>query len=99
MGKILEAFAEDKLLLASRFFKDTSVYGRAVEQLCKIEEGFLASLHAPEKKLLDKLSDTQEIIASLSATDRFVHGYRLGVLMTIEIFNGSDELITGKESA
>jgi hypothetical protein len=34
---------------------------------------------------------------SISCTHKFIYGYRLGVLMTMEVFNGSEDAIYGRQ--
>jgi len=42
------------------------------------------------KALLNKLSSAQLEANAISNTDKFIDGYRLGVLMTIEVFKGDE---------
>ena len=34
-------------------------------------------------------------ISYLANKDKFIYGYRLGVLMTMEVFNGKEDLAVG----
>jgi len=41
-------------------------------------------------------TNTQMEMNALPCTDNFLYGYKLGVLMTMEVLNGMDDLILGK---
>ena len=95
MGMMLEAFANDNLQPGSRFFKRDSEYGRAIKRVADTEEALRAMLRKPERELLEELMDAQGELSGISDTDRFIYGYRLGVLMTVEVFAESDKLLAG----
>lgn len=97
MKSILKEFANDNLHPGSRDFVRNSDYGRATKRLSDTETALLASLCEPEKKLLNDFIKAQEDIHYLSNIDRFIYGYRLGVLMTMEVFQTSDDIVTGGE--
>ena len=99
MTSILEEFACGNVPPEPRFFKRGSRYGRAMDALLKDEEKLLAVLNGNEKELFKKYCDTQSEVNRLSGVDRFIYGYRLGVLMTVEVFAGKDNLIVGKEDS
>lgn len=99
MTSILEEFACGNVSPETRFFKKGSRYGRAMDALLKDEEKLLAALNENEKELLKKYCDTQSEVSLLSGIDRFIYGYRLGVLMTVEVFEGQDDLIVGKKDS
>ena len=97
MKSILEEFACGNVTLEPRFFKRDSRYGRAVKTLTVCEEQLFAVLNEADKEILKRFSDAQSEINNRSGIDRFVDGYRLGVLMTVEVFNGESDLIAGRE--
>lgn len=99
MTSILEEFACGNVSPEPRFFKEGSRYGRAMDALLKDEEKLLAALNENEKELLKKYCDTQSEVSRLSGIDRFIYGYRLGVLMTVEVFEGQNNLIVGGEDS
>lgn len=59
------------------------------------EEALLASLDEKQKRLFQAFTDAQTEITLASEVGRFVYGYRLGALMTMEIFEGKEDLIVG----
>lgn len=97
MTSILEEFACGNVSPEPRFFKPGSQYGRAMDALLKDEEKLLAALNESEKELFKGYCDTQSEVSRLSGMSRFIYGYRLGVLMTVEVFEGKDDLIVGGE--
>ena len=97
MKSILEEFAYGNISPQPRFFKKDSHYGRTMKILSDSEEKLLSVLDGELKDTLKQFSDAQAEISLLSGVDRFVYGYRLGVLMTMEVFSGKDDLIVGSE--
>jgi len=97
MQSILEEFANGNISPETRFFKKNSRYWRAMQHLTDTEEKLFSALNEQEKELLKIFSETQSEVSFLSGIDRFIYGYRLGVLMTMEVFNGKDDLIVGGE--
>lgn len=94
---ILKEFANDNLHPGTRDFVHNSEFGRAAKRLSDTETALLASLCEPEKKLLNDFTKAQEEVYHLSYMDKFIYGYRLGVLMTMEVFQTSDDIVTGGE--
>jgi len=97
MKSILEEFAYGNISPEPRFFKNNTHYGRTMKILSDSEEKLLSVLDGELKETLKKLTDAQAEISILSGVDRFMYGYRLGVLMTMEVFNGKESLIVGGE--
>ena len=94
MRSILEEFACGNISPEIKYFKSDSEYGRAMQKLADIEEKLSSALTDEEKQMLDEFVGSQAKISCLSGKDKFIYGYRLGVLMTMEVFNGLDDLIT-----
>ena len=97
MKSILEEFARGNISPEPRFFKQDSHYGQTMRILSDSEQKLLAVLDDELKETLKQLSNAQAEISFLSGIDKFIYGYRLGVLMTIEVFNGKENLISGKD--
>jgi len=93
MKSILEEFAYGNISPDVRSFKQDSHYGRTMQKLTDSENKLYTVLSEPEKGILKDFVDAQAEICLLSCVDRFIYGYRLGVLTTIEVFDGRDELI------
>ena len=97
MKSILEEFAYGNISPEPRFFKRGSHYGQTMKTLSDSEEKLLSMLDGELKETLKQLIDAQAEISILSGVDRFIYGYRLGVLMTMEVFSGKEDLIIGGE--
>lgn len=54
-----------------------------------------ATLNGTEQNLLNALLEAQGAVGLLANTDKFIYGYRLGVLMTMEVFDGREDLTVG----
>ena len=93
MTSILEEFAKDNLSTSNKYFEKNSDYGKIMNRLAKKEYELLGRLDEEGKGIYDEFTKAQTEISFLDSTGRFVTGYRLGVLMTIEVFFGRDELI------
>jgi len=98
MRNILEEFAHGNIPIEARDFKRNSRYDRALKQVVANEMKLLEALDLNDHGTLTDYSEAQLELNSLTSTDRFVYGYRLGVLMTMEVFNGKDSLVIGGES-
>lgn len=93
MKSILEEFAYGNISPEVHSFKKDSHFGRTMKKLTDSEDKLYAVLNEPEKEILKEFSDAQIEINMLSGVERFIYGYRLGVLMTAEVFDGRDDLI------
>lgn len=86
MGKILEAFLTDQLHV------DGGMEGRSPEhqQLCdkgsKLQDKLAEKLNNEEKEMLTELVDTLFEESCYDEQKKFERGFRLGVLLTAEIF-------------
>lgn len=97
MGKILEAFADENLIINPVTYKGNSEYREAMKIAYKIAETLGGKMNSEEKELFEKFRDAQSDEHHLYAIDRFIYGYRLGALMMVEIFSGSHDFIIGEE--
>lgn len=93
MGKILEAIATDHLCVEPPIYKGNSAFNKARNQYCTLGEKLMAKLNEEEKKMLEDYSTAQTEESLLYANDRFVKGFRLGVLMMMEVITDEDDLI------
>ena len=93
MGKILEAIATDHLGVEPVIYEGDSKFNRARNRYCTLGEKLMAKLNEEERKMLDDYSAAQSEESVLYGIDRFVKGFRLGVLMMIEVISDEDDLI------
>ena len=97
MGSILEEFARGNISPEPRFFKPDSQYRRVMGMLSENEEKLAAAMSVEMKETLKGFTDAQAELNLLTGIDRFIYGYRLGVLMTIEVYEGKENLSSSKE--
>jgi len=93
MKSILEEFAQGNISPEPRFLKN-SEYEKAVNALSEAEKKLYNLLDDNGRELLNALIDAQGKVNHLANTDKFIYGYRLGVLMTMEVFDGKADLLT-----
>lgn len=98
MGNVLEAFATGNLTVEPAIYEGSEEYNKARELYCSLGEELHAKLNAEERELLDRYTDAHLEESYLYSMDRFVTGYRLGVLMMMEVFNGREAFMQ-KEGA
>lgn len=92
--KILEALADENLQLIKRCADHDSETSQEMKKMGELRTALEAVLGDTEKELFQKLKDTSDGVSMNYATERFITGFRLGVLMMTEVFAGSDSLIS-----
>ena len=65
--------------------------------VCETEDRLVAELGDDLKEVFRKHVDAQADATLTTEIDKFIYGYRLGVLMTMEVFNGREEAIFGSK--
>ncbi len=93
MESILEAFANDNLEVLPSTCPKSKTSAHLLSKADKLMEALEAMLNDKGKELLENLDSTNAKLDDISSTDRFIRGYRLGVLMMIDVFGGYDSLI------
>ena len=91
MKSILEEFASGNISPGTGTLKEDSHYGRVLRTLCDKENELLSKLDAESKEIFEQYTEAQAEADTISSNGRFICGYRLGVLMTIEVFTGRDD--------
>ena len=92
---ILEEFARGNISPNVGSVKRGSHYDRLGKALVEAENKITAGLDEELQDIMKQYIDLQGETNLISTTDSFIYGYRLGVLMTMEVFNGSDTAIYG----
>lgn len=90
MGKILEAFLTDQLCVDDVIGQRSPKHQRLCERGCELQDKLAEKLNDEEKEILTELVDTLFNEGCVDAEKKFERGYRLGVLMTMEIFTEQD---------
>lgn len=90
MERFLRAFASDQLQVIEVTETRSPKRQRLIDESYKLHTELEQKLNTEEKELLERLLDTNADENTLYAEDKFIRGYRLGVLMTMEVFAGQD---------
>ena len=90
MGKILEAFLTDQLRVDDVTGKQSPKHQKLCEKNCELQDKLTEKLNDEEKEILTELLDTLFDESCIDAEKKFERGFRLGVLMSAEIFYGQD---------
>lgn len=93
MGKILDAFVDDQLHVNAVTEKRTRHHQYLCEQLEILHGKLEKRLNDEDRELLQKFADTYFDECCCDAHNNFVRGYRLGVLMTMEVFLEQDSFL------
>lgn len=97
MGNILEAIASDRLCVDPDIYKGNSKLRKARKRYCNLGEKLMSKLNEEEKSLLEDYNTAQIEENVLYGNDRFIKGFRLGVLMMMETVGDEDSLILHEE--
>lgn len=95
MKSILKEFAYGNINPSIGTIKKGSKYERVMQTISDNEERLLSMLNGEAKELLVKFSSAQLEATAISNDDKFIYGYRLGMLMAIEVFKGIPDAIYG----
>ena len=98
MKSILEEFAYGNINPNMGTIKKGSYYESVINVMSSCEEKLLNKLDGETKELLIKLSSAQLEATAISNNDKFIYGYRLGMLMAIEVFKGTQDPIFGEDN-
>ena len=93
MGKILDAFSDEQLLVNAVTEKRSPVHQKYCEQVCAFHKKLEEKLNEEQKKLLEQLLDAMENEHNCDAQNRFIRGYSLGVLMATEVMEERDKFL------
>ena len=93
MGKILEAFANDELCIEPVYAELSPQRKKLLDQSGELLTKLNGKLNDEEQELLSRFINTILDENHLYAQDRFIRGYRLGVLMTTEVFSEQDSYL------
>jgi polyhydroxyalkanoate synthesis regulator phasin len=91
--EILEALANENLQLVKMSMDHDSEISKEMIKLGKLRADFEKVLSEEEKEAFENMKNTSDSVSLNYATERFITGFRLGVMMMTEVFAGSDKLI------
>lgn len=93
MGKILDAFSDEQLLVNAVTEKRLPVHQKYCEQVCAFHKELEEKLNEEQAGLLEQLLDALENEHNCDAQKRFIRGYSLGVLMATEVMEERDKFL------
>ena len=97
MGKILDAFSDEQLLVNAVTEKRSPVYQKYCEQVCAFHKKLEEKLNEEQRVLLAQLLDAMENEHNCDAQNRFIRGYSLGVLMATEVMEERNKFLIEEE--
>lgn len=95
MDSILEVLAKDNLRTIPETVKRNPDYDMTMKEICVLEERLKEVLNPQGWALLERLEDLQMEVAAFSSEQNYIHGYRLGSLIMIEVFSGQESFQKG----
>ena len=93
MKRLLEAFAGDELHVLPATEKRNPEYQKLHDRSYELQEKLERKLNDEDRELLNKLLDTISEINCHYAQNKFIRGYSLGVLMTMEVCSEQDTFL------
>ena len=97
MGKILDAFSDEQLLVNAVTEKRSPVHQKYCEQVCAFHKKLEEKLNEEQRGLLAQMLDALENEHNCDAQNRFIRGYILGVLMVTEVMEERDKFLIEEE--
>lgn len=97
MSTILEAFANDDLHILEITEKRSPKRQKLIDLSVVLRSKLEQNINDSDKELLDQLLNAVYDETSLYAQDRFINGYRLGTLMTTEVFQEKNAFLNQED--
>lgn len=91
MGKILKAFVTDQIHMDAVVERPSPQQKKFYEKSCRLRDELEKKLNADEKELLDELMEAVFFDGACYSEEKFIRGYKLGVLITSEIYQEQGE--------
>ena len=95
MNSILREFALGNLNTPPQTVGDNPKLAKAMKISAEAEKKLQSMIDGEALATLEQFANAQLDVVALSTIDNFIHGYKLGVLMTLEVFSDSKGLIVG----
>ncbi len=93
MKSMLEELLNGNLKLADRSSRRGSEYSRAADLLVKADDRFCSMLNESQIKAYKDVRDAQYKVNYMELKDRFIYGFRMGLLIAMEVYNTSDDFV------
>ena len=96
---ILEEFALGNINPSVGSVTKGSHYDLVTKSVSESEEILMVELEGKLQEIFSKYVEAHAEANQISNTDNFIYGYRLGVLMTMEVFSGKSEGVFWREQS
>lgn len=93
MGRILEAFLDEQLRVDAVVDRRSPRHQKLCEQAAALKTKLEGKLNEEERALLERLMETTLEENNCYAQSKFLRGYQLGVLMTMEVMSDQDKFL------
>lgn len=93
MGNIVTAFLTDQLRVDSGTERRTPEHQALCEKSGELQDQLAETLNDKQKAILEEMVETLFDESSCNEQVKFERGFRLGVLITAEIFFGQDTFL------
>lgn len=98
MDKFLKAFVNDELRVNAESEKRSPEHQKIVDRGYALHKKLDEKLNDEGKELLEKLVATFNEESCRYAEERFIRGYKIGVMMTMEVFSEQETFFSEEES-
>jgi len=98
MGKILEAFLDEQLCVDAVIDKRSPKHQKLCERAYELKMKLEGILNDEGKEFLEQLMETTSEENNCYAQSKFLRGYQLGVLMTMEVMAEQDKFLYNEEN-
>ncbi|MNW44772.1 hypothetical protein D3C74_220150 [compost metagenome] len=89
---ILESFYCGKCNPSERIKSKDTEFELVSQRIADAEEALKTKLPEQDYKLIEELSDLQDVLISLLSASAYIEGYKMGALIMIDVFDGKEEL-------
>ncbi|MGQ3481362.1 DUF6809 family protein [Paenibacillus sp. TY11] len=89
---ILENFYYGKCNPSERIQSKDTEFELVSQRIADAEEALKTKLPEQDYKLIEELSDLQDVLISLLSASAYIEGYKMGALIMIEVFDGKEGL-------
>ena len=97
MKSILHEFAYGNINPAEHSIPKTQHYKRTLKKLNEYDNTLQSSMDEKAQELFKLYTDALAEIHTIDETDKFIYGFKLGVLVTAEVFVGRNSVVFGGE--
>ena len=99
MKSVLEALVYGEISPLEDTLDGDSHYDSIVKTISECEQKLFSVLDDESKELMTKFSSAHAEANEMINVDKFAYGFRLGVLMMMEVFAGKEGVVFGKEGS